>query len=144
MPTNNPFDASDSKTPALADGGPMASLQGMRPWQSFLSVIGFAISGLMLVSGLAMCAGAMFQGSTGLAALSMGQTSILGVLYLIPSRYLWRSAKALKAATYDPELAEAHIHVALDNQHKFWSFAGVMTALSIVIYLVAMAILAVL
>jgi hypothetical protein len=122
--------------PGPPGGGevPPAILELMRqtkPWVTFLAVMGFIFTGLMVLGGLAVIAAGSVGKDKSPAALGLVYL-VMAPLYIYPSicllRYGSNIGRLLTGGGLD-ELVEA-----LRNQKSFWRFAGITMVVMLVIY----------
>jgi hypothetical protein len=59
---------------------------------------------------------------------------LLALLYIIPSRYLFRYASAIKRALDSPSKTQP-IEEALGYQKSFWKFCGILMLIMILLYI---------
>lgn len=114
------------------------ALRKTRPWVRFLSVIGFLLVGLMIVTAVAMAGFGVSRMSdnTGEAWVAIGLGAfylVFSIIYLFPVRFLSRYASAITDALAGPSQTEA-VERALLNQKSFWKFAGIMTIVTFLVY----------
>lgn len=111
-------------------------------WTQFLAIMGFILTGLIVIMGL--FAGTLFSALSGGQSQAMlgqgmgiifgGVYVLLGLLYFFPSMYLFNFSKKLKAAILTRDNGE--LEDALKNQKSFYKFWGVFTIVVICFYLV--------
>jgi type II secretory pathway pseudopilin PulG len=114
------------------------ALRKTRPWVRFLSVLGFLLVGLMIVAAVAMTGYGISRMSDNTqeawVAVAVGVFYLaFSIIYLFPVRYLSRYASAITDALQGPAQTEA-VERALLNQKSFWKFAGIMTIVTVLIY----------
>lgn len=119
-------------------------LRATKGWARFLSILGFIVSGFMILAGLAMMLGmgamvAGLGGSVGtqetVMLVVMGGVYILfALLYLIPSMWLFRYASRIGDLLQSQ--SEIDLIAALHAQKSFWKFVGIMAAIVMGIYAV--------
>jgi hypothetical protein len=146
-PLHNPYAPPGSRLDGPAalprDGAGAVSalvLKNTRPWVQLLAVLGVLGSGLLVIVGLLM----MVVGATGAfnAAdnpLSSAFGPVLGVvyilmafLYIMPSVYLMRYARSIKALLASPRVPG--LEEALGHQKSFWRFVGICAAVILGLY----------
>lgn len=114
--------------------GLMAPLLLTKPWVRLCSIMGFVstvfivLAGIGLMAGGAAAAGVPFGAGIGVAYI------LMGLLYFMPSLFLFRYASAIALAQQSGSSTD--IVVALGHQKSFWKFAGVMMLVMIVIMFV--------
>lgn len=124
-------------------------LDETRPWVRFMSIITFLAAALMVVMGGMMLLVSVFGG---LAARNSGAAGsafnpivavllalfyvALAVIYVMPGLYLARYARAIGLLRTN-DVASA-LEDALKQQKSFWRFAGIMTAIGVVVAVVGM------
>jgi len=121
------------------------SLVKTRPWVLLIGIVMILGCVLMVLAGLAMFAMGSFAGLGGegfgpLAGAGLGAFYLVfAVLYFFPALYLVRYAGAIKRiGPANPAAMEE----ALGQQASFWRFVGILTALLIGLYAVAIAVFA--
>jgi hypothetical protein len=122
-----------STNPAVVSPSAIASLQGTRPWVRFLSMVGFATSGLMFAAGLIGGAIGLLTGNIQ-AAVLLVVYPLVALIYLPPSIYLFKYAGRI--GDFGTSGDAAQLELALDAQRAFWKFAGVLTLVSLVLTVV--------
>ena len=114
------------------------ALRDTKPWVTFLAIIGFIFSGLMVIGGLVFMvvfSVSHFAGGPGPGFAAVGLIYVaLGALYLVPACYLFGYGRAIKQFLSSGQAAAAEI--ALEKQKSFWKFVGILTAIFICIYVV--------
>lgn len=134
--SHNPYAApaagSSGEHAELATPAVVQALHQTRPWVIFLSVLGCLGSGLMMigavVGGAAM---ASRQGFGGEIAIMLVY-GVMGVLYLVPSFFLFRYGQRIGEFVHDP--SGERLGAALEAQKSFWKFVGVLMAIILGIY----------
>jgi hypothetical protein len=131
--------------PVQAQGDPgvvpdsiVDKLRGTRPWVLFLAIVGFLCTGLIVLGGLGMMAmGAVANRSSELLPLAgMGILYVLlGGLYVLPAVGLLRFATSISDLLREPRMER--LGAALDNQRWFWKVVGIMTAVVLALYPIA-------
>lgn len=107
-------------------------LSGTQPWVRLISILGFISAGLMIVSGVFIALFGMAAMGSGVEALALGiMYPLFGILYIVPSLYLFRYASRIN--DYVRGGQEIQLELALDSQRAFWKFVGVLTVIGIVI-----------
>jgi hypothetical protein len=121
-------------------GGVVGALAGTRPWVRLASIVGFVGAGLMLVTGLLVAGASLIApGQLGAGAgagfVALGLLyACMALLYLVPSRHLWRYGAHIGAYVRDQQPAQ--LEQALEAQRAFWKFVGVLTVLSLLLVVV--------
>ena len=108
-------------------------------WAFFLSIMGFIFSGLIVIAGIfaGSILGAMTQGQLpglpqGLGALLGVIYVLLGIVYFIPSWYLFKFAQRLKSALSKRDRQE--LDESFANQKSLYKFWGIFTIVIFGIY----------
>ena len=139
---NNPIDSSNfSSTPGetgLSITSVAASyLQETGKWATFLSIIGFILCGLIVIIGL--FAGTIFsqfgpyQDMPSRFGVMMTVMYVaLGLIYFIPTLYLYRFAQKLKSAISFKDRQE--LVLAFENQKSLFKFWGIFTIIILGLY----------
>jgi type II secretory pathway pseudopilin PulG len=130
------------RTPPPRDtitAGMIDALAKTKPWVRFLSILGFVMVGLMLLFSLGVIGVGIFtiakSGAEGAMLIGLGVLYLaMAVLYVFPSRFLWRYAKAIEQALTAQSKAWP-IEQALKQQKSFWKFAGIMTLVILLLYI---------
>ncbi|HEX2253111.1 MAG TPA: DUF5362 family protein [Thermoanaerobaculia bacterium] len=117
----------------------LTSLRETRPWVRLVSIVGFVMAALVLVMGVFVTLAGGMGGLLGDAGMSGGVGIavgllyvVLGVLYVVPSLYLFRYARAigrLLDGGRGPALEEA-----LGHQRAFWRLVGILVLIVIGLY----------
>jgi hypothetical protein len=127
----------DAVTPAMLE-----ALRKTKPWVRFLSILGFLGSAFMVLAGIGLAIFGMVAGG-GASDSPMGPVAMAGIgllyillalLYIIPSRYLFRYASAIKRALDSPSKTQP-IEEALGYQKSFWKFCGILMLIMILLYI---------
>ena len=108
------------------------SLRGTKPWTFFVSIIGFAVSGLTLMAGLLMSvAGLLLPNEKGPLMIGAGFLYLcMAVLfYLIPSLYLYKYSGAVGRFLNLKQAFE--MEAALTYQKSLWKFVGILCLIMI-------------
>jgi hypothetical protein len=114
------------------------ALRKTRPWVRFLSVLGFLFVGLMILAAVLVVGFGVYHmkddAGEGWIAVVLGVLYLgFAIIYLFPVRYLSRYASAITDALQGPSQTEA-VERALRNQKSFWKFAGILTVVTILLY----------
>jgi hypothetical protein len=112
----------------------LSTLRQTQPWVRFLSVVGFVASALMVFGGVGLFifAASMHQGANpGLFVVSLVYIPI-GLLYFIPSLFLFRYASRINALWTNGTVR--HLEDALQAQKSFWKFVGILVLIVIALY----------
>jgi uncharacterized protein DUF5362 len=144
MTTMPPTSVRPGMAPAPRDAVTPAMLEALRktkPWVRFLSILGFLGSAVMVLVGIGLAIFGMVAG--GGSDNPMGPVAMAGIgllyvllalLYIIPSRYLFRYASAIKRALDSPSKTQP-IEEALGYQKSFWKFCGILMLIMILLYI---------
>lgn len=138
---DNPYDAPTAEIAHAAPAGTgdvspriMQAMEQTRPWVTLLSVLGFLVSGLMVViAGGMLVAGGMgsVPGWVGLIYLPFA------AMYAVPSVLLFRYRSAITTLTDGGGIPA--LEDTLERQKSFWKFVGVAALLVAGIYGLAVA-----
>jgi amino acid transporter len=143
MEFDQPLDANVDEGLQL-NGQTLDYLNEAGKWAKFLGIVGFVVTGLVLLVFLLV---GMFIGTTDLAALggeelllvgAVGTVSILFyavliiVFYFIPSLFLYRFGANMQRAyaTRDSD----YLRISLSNIKSFFKFIGIITIIFLGIY----------
>ncbi len=142
MAQYNPYQPPETDVPAVAPDAyrdPAAvpdhiveQLRGTRPWVFFLAVVGFLGGGLMILAGLAM----LVMSSTMKLPAWVGLLYlVLSVVCILPSAYMVNFGSSIGRLLRDPRMER--LGSALGAQRSYWKTVGIMCAVLIVLYPVA-------
>ena len=116
------------------------SLEEIRRWANFLSIVGFIGIGLMLLVGFFI--GSMLN-SFGGSAFSSIPAQLVSVVYIVialiyffPVYYLYQFATKMKTALY--EMHQESLTESFKNMKSLFRFLGIFTILIISLYLIAL------
>jgi hypothetical protein len=140
-PEFNPYDAPwEGESPLLNEssvGRTVELLNETRPWVRLFGGMGIFFALLMTVGSVV---GAIVLVATGRAgAEAIGIVAIyfvLGMLYLVPSRHLWRFGSRIAEFSSGP--TPEKLNAALAQQKSFWKFIGVAMVIMLIIYFVVL------
>ncbi len=131
--------AADAVSPST-----IAQLAGTKPWVRFLSVLMWISAGLMLLVAAGMGIFSTMGASKSMPSSPFGGMQltlvaviygILAFVYIFPALKLWKYANRIGSLGATRSVAD--LDAALNEQRSFWKFIGVMAAIMISIYLVA-------
>lgn len=146
---DNPYSSPTSETFQAGTGGGITpgviqALAATKPWVRLCSVIGFIMTGFIVIAALMMFlfGGSMLLGGNGAEGLPFaGFPAVIGVIYLasaffyfFPSLKLWQYGSSILRlmSSQSPHDLES----ALDSQRSFWKFVGILILVAIALYLV--------
>jgi hypothetical protein len=101
-----------------------------------VSIIGFISAGFMILGGVAGGVVGVLTGRPEAAALIFIYP-LMGLVYLVPSFYLFRFATRI--GEYMQSGQEAQLELALDSQRSFWRFVGILSIIGIVLMVLGIA-----
>jgi hypothetical protein len=143
----NPFQppsATGGAPRAQASSAPLTAIveafRQTKPWVTFLSVLGYIGAGFMVLAGLitmasGALAGAAASGPLGAFAPLLGLFYIaFGGLYVVPATLLWRYGASISTFVETGDLERMVEPVV--RQKSFWRFAGIMTIVMLIGYVV--------
>ena len=110
------------------------SLRATRPWTRLLSVLGFIVTGLTVLAGIAMIVGKNFipVSENAPPMTYIGIFYILtSVFYLVPS--IWLSKYSSAIAAFQKSGDAVDFANAMAYQKSFWKFVGILALVSIVL-----------
>lgn len=118
-------------------------LDATRKWTTFLSVLGFIFSGLVIIGGLAAGSFLMIFKS---GRNTMGATELLlliiylvvGIAYFFLILSLFRFSRNTRDAIHD--LDSGKLLKGFRNLHVFFKIIGILVILTIILYVIALAI----
>ena len=115
-------------------------LRQTKPWVTFLSVMGFISTGLMLFAGVGM----ILVGAIAPSGASPFPPALFGVMYLpmafvyiYPSLKLWSYSGAIGRLMATRSMAD--LEAALAQQKSFWKFVAILTIAMMVLYVLLIA-----
>lgn len=132
------------RPPIMATAEALQHVVSTGPWARFISVLMLLATAAMVCGGAFMMFGGM-AANDGLGVAGVGVVyGLLAVLYLLPSLALFRFASAavrLRDAVegQDPMGAFA-LEAALDQMRRFWRLVGLMMAVVLGLYALAIGI----
>lgn len=152
---DNPYSSSGVDPISRSEGNVITptlvqALAGTKPWVQFCSIIGFIITGLVLLAGVGMMIGGAFMATAGdgggMGAMGMAPLALMGVAYLImalfyffPSLKLWRYGSHI--ASFIGSNSMTDLESALEAQRSFWKLAGILICVGIVLYIIFMVVI---
>jgi hypothetical protein len=112
-------------------------LRQTKPWVTFLSVLAFIGSGLMLLGGAAMMLMGVIAGGRraggALPSAALGALYIpLAILYIYPALKLWGFSSAIGRLL--GTRSSLDLEMALEQQKSFWKFSGIAAIVMMVLY----------
>ncbi|CAA9376954.1 MAG: hypothetical protein AVDCRST_MAG64-359 [uncultured Phycisphaerae bacterium] len=117
----------------------MELLRQTRPWVIFFSVLGFLLTGLMLLAGtvvtfagLATPRGSRMPALVGLVYIAFS------AVYLFPALFLWRYGMRIGSLVARGQVED--LESALEAQKSFWRLSGIIVIAAIVLYFVVIAV----
>jgi small-conductance mechanosensitive channel len=127
----------------LADNNLLTSLaldhlKEMRKWTNFLAIVGFILSGIIIVFGL--FAGTLFQSLNELSVtpFPMGLLGLIyiamGVLYLIPAYQLYKFSQQMKLALESKQ--SDFFTTSFNHLRKMFKFLGILMVIVLSLYAV--------
>ena len=119
-------------------------LNQTRKWTHFLSILGFIITGIIVIAALFLSSIlAMFSGMdssygvSDIGAIGTGTVTVFYLLfaaiYFFLSLYLYRFSIRIKGAVYEHN--SALLENGLKNLKSYWRLTGILTAIVLGIYL---------
>lgn len=121
-------------TPAMRQ-----SLKEIANWGRFLSIVGFIFTGFIFVAAFAMIGMGSALPQEVMGGIGGGVLSVfyffIGILYLIPTYYLFRFASHTRRALATDD--QEYLALAFGNLRHIFVFFGVVTALGLVVYVLS-------
>lgn len=113
-------------------------LRQTRPWVRFLGIVALVVAGLMVLGGMLVLGSTAMAGPQGMARLGIVAVAymLMAVLHIYPAICLLRYASTITIAERSRHLV--HVAEALERQKSFWRYAGILTAVILIIYLLLM------
>ena len=119
------------------------ALRGTKGWVLLIGILMFIGAAFMVIAALGMILGGAAMGAAG-QGMPTGMLTAMGVVYLLmaflyifPATYLVKYSSAIGRLVSDGRPVD--MEAALDQQRKFWKFAGVLALISIVLMVLGMA-----
>ena len=116
------------------------ALRGTKGWVLLIGILMFIGAAFMVIAALGMILGGAAMGAAGqgiptgmLAGMGVGYL-VFAMLYIFPATYLVKYSSAIGRLVSDGRPVD--MEAALDQQRKFWKFAGVLALISIVLAVV--------
>ncbi|MEO9871918.1 DUF5362 family protein [Ekhidna sp.] len=104
-------------------------------WGKFLAIVGFILSGLMIVAGLSMMTGSFADIPVQFGAFGFIYI-LLSLLYVFPSLYLFRFSTQIKQGINEKN--QELCSEAYNNLRRLFLFMGVMTIVVLSFYALAL------
>lgn len=117
----------------MLNAGNRAHLITTARWGKFLGIVGFVLTGFIVIAALGM--GTFMSVLSDIGLLGSGVAFvyfILAVLYFFPSLYLYQYAVSLKRSLENEEQTE--LDKAFQNLNRLFLFVGILTAIVVIIY----------
>jgi len=102
----------------------LAPLLATKPWVRLCSIIGFIFSALTILGALGFMAGGEALAGVPYGAAIGFFYLLFGILYFMPSLYLFKYASAIANAESSQSMVD--VAEALRYQKSFWKFAGIV------------------
>ena len=116
----------------------MDFLRQTRPWVLFLSVLGFIVTGIMVLFGVGFGLLGMAGGGGSVVGAGMGLLYIaISAIYFFPALFLWRYGSRIGGLMAGGQVQD--LENALEAQKSFWRFTGILMAVVIVLYVAVIA-----
>ena len=114
-------------------------LEEISKWTKFLSIVGFVLSGLMILGGFsAMSFDTDIFGNVA-EALPMALIAVYGIMYIviglfyfIPCMFLFKSSTAMKSALQNND--NIQLEESLKKHKSFFKFIGITTLIMLGLY----------
>jgi len=147
-PYSNPYAPPQAGDPYMpGDGIPVEAgavpdtvveqLRRTRGWVTFMAIVGFLGAGLLVLIGVVMVGAGTLGPTGGKLPAGVGLAYVLmGAFPIFPSLHLLRYGSAIGRLVRDPRLER--LVVALGHQRSYWKLVGIMTAVMIALYPIAM------
>jgi hypothetical protein len=113
----------------------LEDLQKTAPWINFISIVGFILSGFMIIAAIFILVASIAGRNAGMGIGMFIVYLILAIVMIYPNIYLNNYARYLKEFTFynNPDSLES----AFLMQRKFWKYMGVLTIIYIAFILIA-------
>ncbi len=108
------------------------ALRGTRPWTRLLSILGFLVTTILIISGFGMILGKNFLpnlADTKTLIFTGAINVAVSIFYLIPSIWLFKYSSAISRFLGGGGANE--LGKALVFQKSFWKYAGIVILISI-------------
>ena len=116
-------------------------LRCTRPWVKFCSLAGYISSGFLILIAILTLRGMVAKFSFPYVLLLGGFYLVLAILFFIPSLWLSRYEKSITRLTVSHRIED--LELAIAHQRAFWKQMAMMILVMLVIYLITIAISAV-
>lgn len=144
-PLSNPYATPSANLYGSTSGGAadavspstIAQLAGTKPWVRFMSVLMWIAISLIILGiigvGVVMAMGAPKAIGTS-ELIIIGVYGVMIFFYIYPAVKMWKFANRVKSLMETRSLAD--LDAALTEQRKLWKFVGILTIITLCIYLV--------
>lgn len=113
-------------------------LSQTRPWVLLIAIMGFVVTGLMVLGGLGLAV-AVAVSDFEPQFLAIGVLYVfIALIYFFPCLFLLRFAGAIRKLGYGG--GAAAMEEALERQYSFWRLIGILTLAVIAIYVLILVI----
>ncbi len=135
----------DDVAPAgqMITGEMIDALRGTKGWVLLIGILTLIGAGFMVLGGIGMLFGSAFIGAAGAGAppaavfVGMGALYIMmAVLYIFPGLFLVKYSAAIGRLLSSGQSSD--MEDALQQQRKFWKFAGVVFIVMMVLFVLGM------
>ena len=133
---NNPYKAPEAPARAAASSETHSIPESVRSdmvstggWKRFLGILGFISAGFLFLAGIIFTAGmssafaALGTGGTGMSLLLGLVYILMGLFYIFPSLYLFRSGRAI--SDFGVSDSPDDLVKAAGNARRFWKLVGI-------------------
>jgi hypothetical protein len=110
-------------------------LRATRPWVTFLAIVGFVGAGLAALFGLITLGSGMGPGGAKLPGVLGLAYLVLGAVNIFPALHLLRYGSAIARLLRDPHMER--LGMVLGHQRAFWKLVGIITAVVVALYPIA-------
>ncbi len=129
----------ESQPSLLASAYVRDVLHNTAKWTKFLGIVGFVLTGVVVLASVILMAFSTFIDEFGLfedfGSLVFGFLYLIGgILYFFPSLYLFQYSQKLSATIHSQD--ENLLVQALEKNKSFFQFVGVLMAIMVGLYVV--------
>jgi len=123
--------------------GVLQPLSATKPWVRLCSILGFISTFFIIIAGVGLMIGDSALNGEAAAGMPVPVGAvgiiylIMGVIYFMPSLYLFKYASAISAA--EASHSAADITEAMTYQKSFWKFVGIIALIMLILMLLGIA-----
>lgn len=105
-------------------------------WAKFLGILGFISTGFVVLGALFVLVGSAVSGNGGLGLLGALFYAGFGLLYFLPSLYLFKFSVKIRTAIYNVD--QYALSESMEFLKKYFKFVGILIIVLIALYILMM------